>query len=125
MSWTITLLADETERKPTFEAALKNHQATYLTHYPTQSSIFTSYDAISWDNDLGPGGDVVLTLSKMFWRNQGLFNILFCDKIHLIHSANPVAAERLHSMFEAIGAKSVLIPIGSYNNVQVNRNLAV
>ena len=72
-----------TERKPTFEAALKDHTATYLTYYPTQNSIFSGYEAISWDNDLGAGGDVVFKLSKLFWQNQGLFNVLFCDKIHL------------------------------------------
>lgn len=114
-----------TERKPTFEAALQDHAATYLTYLPTQNSIYTGYEAISWDNDLGAGGDVVFTLAKMFWQNQGLFNVLFCDKIHLIHSANPIAANRLKSMFETVGAKAILIPIGSYTRDQVNRNLAL
>ena len=115
-----------TERKPIFEEALRGHEVRYLTYYPsTQNSIFTDYDVISWDNDLGATRDVLFHLSRIFWQNQALFNVLFCDKIHLIHSANPVAAHRLQSMFESIGAKAVQIPIGSYSSDQVNRNLTL
>jgi hypothetical protein len=123
----------QTDRYPIFKLALEGHDVTYLTSFPTAWSIFEGFQAISWDNDLGNGVDVVEKLTGLFWRNPGLFTHLFSQKTHLIHTANVVAQMRLFNLFndmaayaECSGIKVHMLPIGQdYNAAQINRCLAL
>ena len=114
-----------TDRAGLFDAALADHTPTYLSTFPASWGLFCGYEAISWDNDLGEDGDVVDRLRVLCWDNPELFKQLFKDKRHIIHSANPVAASRMESLFQAAGARVFRVPIGKYDYDQINRNLTI
>jgi hypothetical protein len=85
------------------------------TSMPTWEA-FKDADLISWDSDLGNGEDVVDCLARLFWDDQERFRTLFQTPVHVVHSANSVAAMRIAGYFQDIGAQVSLIPITAYAN---------
>lgn len=114
-----------TGRADKFNAALVGHDITYLTTFPVSWDTFRGYEVISWDNDLGDDGDVITRLRTLCWEDPDLFKGLFSSKIHLVHSANPIATERMVSLFQAARAKVRRIHIKDYTHDEVNRSLTL
>jgi hypothetical protein len=114
-----------TERAEKFQAALVDHDVTYLTSFPATWDIFHGYEVICWDNDLGDGEDVVARLRVLCWDDPETFRSVFGKKTHIVHSANPIAAERLISLFEAAHSKAIKLHIWNFTYDQINRNLTL
>jgi hypothetical protein len=102
----VLFIDDQIERVEAAKAYLtrEGDEFTWATEVPNN---LEDYDIISFDNDLGvaPEKDVVIQLGKrLFCGNCSLAN-----KIITVHSMNPVAAARIGSLCEGLGATNVAI----------------
>ena len=63
----------------------KQLQLTTYTTFPSISELAPA-DIISWDNDLGAGGETVRHLKQLQWaQNQIVTLLLLKDKVHIVH----------------------------------------
>lgn len=104
------------ERARLFDTIEHEGAVTRLTSFPAVMSIFNGFDKIYWDNDLGNGVDVIRMLGTLYWTDPDLFTATFKNKQHVVHSANPIANDRIVSMLKSIGAGVVAKPITSWRN---------
>jgi len=103
------------EREHIFRAALPSTDMTIWTKFPRDVEYFDLFDVISWDNDLGDGQDVIERLKSLFWALPNDFERHFSHQYHIVHSANPPAAERLVQLFRDIGAEADRCSILDYH----------
>lgn len=106
------------EREHIFRAAFPTSPTLYLTiwtKFPPDFEYFDMFDVISWDNDLGDGSDVIERLKSLLWVLPNRFEKHFSHQYHIVHSANPAAAERLVQLFRDIGAQADQCSILNYH----------
>ena len=86
---------------------------TYTTVFPDLAA-FEGVDLISWDNDLGDGGEVRLHLREFLARDQVTFKALFQGPLHIAHSASDSAAMEICDVLSVVDAEAVPISILRY-----------
>ena len=103
-----------TDRKAIFRSALHHHEVVMSPRFPADATMFELFDLISWDNDLGGDDEVIHHLNKMYWQFPEQFRQAFLKQQHIVHSANPVAADRIVDLFLSIGARAHCCHIANY-----------